>query len=248
MTVRGIMKSVAVAGSLVALAACGSKEDAAKPAEASVTVAETGAPASEAGGEAAVAAPAGAVLMDAMMGVQVAYLESKLGPARNVSGDERTYEIGGCRVRVHTDDNEVTGYIVPMTQPCSAQAMAALKAFDLPQKLNLTMGEFATSRDNTRFKADCLTLCGNAADPWVYLESEGLRSMPGIRAGAVLVGDATIDASFRIRDAIKAKMGEDYVVDAGFNCTTEFNALAQRELKDVRIDEIEVGYTPLGRC
>lgn len=248
MTVRAMMKTVAVAGGILALAACGSKEDAAKPAEAAVTVAEADATEAVSDTAAAPQAAAGGVLMDAMMGVQVAYLESKLGPARNVSGDERTYEIGGCRVRVHTDDNEVTGYIVPMTQPCSAQAMAALKAFDLPQKLNLTMGEFAASRDNTRFKADCLTLCGNAADPWVYLESEGLRSMPGIRAWAVLVGDATIDASFRIRDAIKAKMGEDYVVDAGFNCTTEFNALAQRELKDVRIDEIEVGYTPLGRC
>lgn len=247
MTVRGMMKSVAIVSSFVALAACGPKDDAAKPAEAPVTVAEAGTEAAAEGGDTA-AAPAGGVVMDAMMGVQVAYLESKLGPARTVSGDERTYEIGACQVRVHIDDNAVSGYIVPMTQACSAQAMAALKAFDLPQKLNLTMGEFATSRDNTKFKADCLTLCGNAADPWVFLESEGLRSMPGIRAAAVLVSDPTIDASFRIRDAIKAKKGEDYVIDMGFNCTSEFDSMARRELKDVRIDEIEVGYTPLGRC
>ena len=248
MTVRAMMKTVAVAGGILALAACGSKEDAAKPADATVTMAEADATEAATDRAAAAQAAAGGVLMDAMMGVQVAYLESKLGPARNVSGDERTYEIGACRVRVHTDDNAVSGYIVPMTQACSAQAMAALKAFDLPQKLTLTMGEFAASRDNTDFKADCLTLCGNAADPWVYLESQGLRAMPGIRAGAVMVSGPTIDASFRIRDAIKAKKGEDYVVDTGFNCTVEFNVLAQRELKDVRIDEIEVGYAPLGRC
>lgn len=248
MTVRAMMKSVAVAGSFVALAACGSKEDAVKPAEAAVTVAEAGATASEAGVETAATAPAGAVLMDAMMGVQLAYLESKLGPARTVMGDERTYEIGACRVRVLADGDEVGGYAVPMTEVCSSQAMAALKAFDLPQKLNLTMGEFATSRDNTKFKSDCLTLCGNAADPWVYLESDGLRAMPGIRAGAIQVSSPTIDAAFRIRDAIKAKKGEDYVVDTTFNCTSEFDAVARRELKDVRIDEIEVGYRPLGRC
>src|SRR5690606_25742610 len=128
MTVRAMMKTVAVAGGILALAACGSKEDAAKPADAAVTVVEADATEAVADTAAAPQAAAGGVLMDAMMGVQVAYLESKLGPARNVSGDERTYEIGGCRVRVHTDDNEVTGYIVPMTQPCSAQAMAALKA------------------------------------------------------------------------------------------------------------------------
>jgi len=249
MTVRGMMGAMAVIGSVMAVAACGPKEDAAKPAEPAVAAAEAGTEAgAEVGAAGGEAAAAGGVVMQSMMGVQVAYLESKLGPARNIAQNVRTYEIGACQVRVHADGNEVSGYIVPMTQACSAQAMAALKAFDLPQKLNLTMGEFATSRDNTKFKADCLTLCGNAADPWVYLESEGLRAMPGIRAGAVLVGDATIDASFRIRDAIKAQKGEDYVIDTTFNCTSEFDAMARRELKDVRIDEIEVGYTPYRGC
>lgn len=236
--VQMVLKSVVVTAVVITLAACGSKDEAPKPdTEATDPITDT-----------AAQTPQGGVLMDSMMGVQVAYLESKLGPARTVSGNERTYEIGACQVRVNADGNEVRGYTVPVTQACSTQAMAALKAFDLPQKLNLTMGEFASSRENTRFKADCLTLCGNAADPWVYLESDGLRSMPGIRAGAVLVGDATIDASFRIRDAIKAKMGDDYVIDTGFNCTSEFDALARRELRDVRVDEIEVGFTPLGRC
>ncbi|MGX1803314.1 hypothetical protein ACWIDJ_13405, partial [Brevundimonas naejangsanensis] len=94
----------------------------------------------------------------------------------------------------------------------------------------------------------CLTLCGNAADPWVYLESPGPRAFPGIRASAVMVSDATIDASFRIRDAIKAAKGEDYVIATTFNCSADFDQLAIRELKTVRIDEIEVGYVPYGGC
>ena len=238
------LKSVAVLGLVAGLAACGRSDDAPRPAETAPT--EAASPDSTA--TAAAPTPSGEVLIDQMMGVQVAYLESRLGPARTVVDQARTYEIGACTVQVQTEDAEIVGYVVPMTPACSAQALAALKAYDLPEKIDLTLGEFADARQNADFKADCLSLCGNAADPWVYLESAGPRVSPGIRAGAVMVSDATIDASFRVRDAITAAKGEDYVVDVGFNCTSEFNALAVRELRNVRIDQIEVGYAPLGRC
>ncbi len=232
------LKIVAMIGALAGLAACGQADKAPAKAEGP---AETPAPA-------AAPAASGAPMIAQMMGVQVAYLESKLGPARTVQDKERTYEIGGCTVRVSADGGEVVGYAVPMTPVCSTQALAALKDYDLPQKIDLTMGEFAAARGNVDFKADCLTLCGNAADPWVYLESPGPRAFPGIRASAVMVSDATIDASFRIRDAIKAAKGEDYVIDTTFNCSADFDQLAIRELKTVRIDEIEVGYVPYGGC
>lgn len=238
MTVFQGLKIVAMIGALAGLAACGQADKAPAKAE---RPAETPAPA-------AASAASGAPTIDQMMGVQVAYLESKLGPARTVQDKERTYEIGGCTVRVSADGGEVVGYAVPMTPACSTQALAALKDYDLPQKIDLTMGEFAAARGNVDFKADCLTLCGNAADPWVYLESPGPRAFPGIRASAVMVSDATIDASFRIRDAIKAAKGEDYVIDTTFNCSADFDQLAIRELKTVRIDEIEVGYVPYGGC
>ncbi|WP_415289275.1 hypothetical protein RSD66_05355 [Brevundimonas sp. S1H14] len=238
MTVFQGLKIVAMIGALAGLAACGQADKAPAKAEGP---AETPAPA-------AASAASGAPTIDQMMGVQVAYLESKLGPARTVQDKQRTYEIGDCTVRVSADGGEVVGYAVPMTPVCSTQALAALKDYDLPQKIDLTMGEFAAARGNVDFKADCLTLCGNAADPWVHLESAGPRATPGIRASAVMVSDATIDASFRIRDAIKAAKGEDYVIDTTFNCSADFDQLAIRELKTVRIDEIEVGYVPYGGC
>ena len=238
---RGL-KTVAVLGVLAGLAACGQAEKTGEKTDAAP------AEATQAAAPEAVPAAGGAATIAQMMGVQVAYLESKLGPARTVEGKERTYEIGGCTVRVNAEGGEVVGYAVPMTPACSTQALAALKDYDLPQKIDLTMGEFAAARGAVDFKADCLTLCGNAADPWIYLESPGPRVSPGIRASAVMVSDATIDASFRIRDAIKAAKGEDYVIDAGFNCSADFNQMAVRELKTVRIDEIDVGYVPYGRC
>lgn len=233
MTVQGL-KTVAMIGALAGLSACGQADKA--PAKADGPV-ETPAPAAD-----------GAPMIAQMMGVQVAYLESKLGPARTVQDEERTYEIGGCTVRVRAEGGEVVGYAVPMTQACSTQALATLKDYDLPQKIDLTMGEFAAARGNADFKADCLTMCGNAANPWLYLESAGPRVSPGVRASAVMVSDPTIDAAFRIRDAIQAAKGEDYVLDTTFNCSAEFDQMAVRELKTVRIDEIEVGYVPYDGC
>ncbi|MGX1803456.1 hypothetical protein ACWIDJ_14135, partial [Brevundimonas naejangsanensis] len=145
------LKIVAMIGALAGLAACGQADKAPAKAEGP---AETPAPA-------AAPAASGAPMIAQMMGVQVAYLESKLGPARTVQDKERTYEIGGCTVRVSADGGEVVGYAVPMTPVCSTQALAALKDYDLPQKIDLTMGEFAAARGNVDFKADCLTLCGN---------------------------------------------------------------------------------------
>jgi len=236
MTVFQGLKTVAMIGALAGLAACGQADKAPAKAEGP---AETPAPA-------AASADSGAPMIARTMGVQVAYLESKLGPARTVQDKDRTYEIGGCTVRIRAEGGEVVGYAVPMTPACSAQALAVLKDYDLPQKMDLTMGEFAAARGNVDFKADCLTLCGNAANPWLYLESAGPRVSPGVRASAVMVSDPTIDAAFRIRDAIKAAKGEDYVIDTTFNCSAEFDQMAVRELKTVRIDEIEVGYVPYG--
>lgn len=183
-----------------------------------------------------------------MLGVQVAFLESRFGPARTVDRNQRTYLIGSCTANVTTSGDEVVGYAVPLTRGCSTHVYAALQAYELPRKLNLTMGEFARIRDNVHFKADCLSLCGNAADPWVYLESEGLRGQEGVRAGTVLVDGPAIDASDRIENAIKAVHGEHYVIDTKFNCTTEFDSVAVRELDRVVITEIAVGAAPLNDC
>ena len=181
-------------------------------------------------------------------GAQVAWVEAQVGPARTVIVGEREYDIDGCTVRMNVEAETVTGYAVPMTPACSDLALPVLEAFGLPQTVDLTFAQFAQARTNPQFKADCLHLCGNAADPWIYFESPGPRVSPGIRASAPLVDAALIDASFDLRDQMRAAHGDDYVIDARFNCDTAWSAPAGAALGDFRIQEIEVGYTPIGRC
>lgn len=186
-------------------------------------------------------------LVDAM-GVQVAYVESRLGPARTVNGPYREYEIGGCTVRLRADGDAVLGYAIPVSEACAAQLTPVLQDYDLPTATPLTFGQFAAARGNARFKADCLTMCGNATDPWVYLESEGPRVSPGIRAASPQVESRAIDAAFRIRDQVREGRGETYLVETRFNCDSHFNAGAIAELDNVIVEEIEVGYDPITSC
>jgi len=181
-------------------------------------------------------------------GAQVSWVEAQIGPARTVVAGERTYDIGDCTVRMQADDGVVTGYGVPLTAACSNLVLPVLAHFGLPETVEMTFGQFAEARAGTAFRADCLYLCGNAADPWVYLESPGPRVSPGIRASAPLVEGGIIDASFDLRDRMLAEGGEDYVIDARFNCDDTWSAAGREALAPFRIQEIQVGYSPIVRC
>jgi len=181
-------------------------------------------------------------------GAQVAWIEAQVGPARTVVAGEREYDIGGCTVRMNAEDGVVVGYAVPMSPACSSLAMPVLAHYGLPETVELTFGQFAQARTDPVFRADCLHLCGNAADPWVYLESAGPRVTPGIRAAAPMVDAALIDASFDLRDRMRAARGDDYVINARFNCDEDWSAAARETLAPFRIQQIEVGYAPIMRC
>lgn len=187
------------------------------------------------------AGPSGVSMVE-LDGVQVEWLEARVGPARTVNGDWRDYTVDGCNVRVRAEDGRIEGYAIPLTQACSAQALPVLAAYDVPQTLNLTFGQFAEARGYSRLQSDCLHMCGNAAEPWIYLASPGPRVSPGIRVGTPRVDDPSIDAGMRIATAIRTAKGDDFLMDARYNCTDEFSEMARRELAAVPVTEIEVGY------
>lgn len=181
-------------------------------------------------------------------GAQVNWIEAQIGPARTVVVGEREYDIGDCTVRMQAEDGVVTGYAVPMSDACSSLVLPVLAHYGLPETVEMTFGQFTQARTNPVFRADCLHLCGNAADPWVYLESPGPRVTPGIRASAPLVDGDIIDASFDLRDRMRAERGDDYVVDGRFNCDEAWSVAGRETLAPFRIQEIEVGYAPIERC
>jgi hypothetical protein len=137
--------------------------------------------------------PAGASLQDlftgGMMNVQVPFLESRVGVARRVlvdSGGEqvRTYTVEGCDVTAYIQHNEVVAYGLTLggdepwrryKRKCNIE----LPASQALRTDNLTFGKFLKAMgvgiadQEDLFRASCLTLCGNAADPTVRFHWDG---------------------------------------------------------------------------
>lgn len=179
-----------------------------------------------------------------LLGLQIAYVEARTGPAREVFEDLRVYEVDGCDITLTAKDSEVKGVRVPMTPACSTAARSLLLSRGIPATMPLTFGAYAAAVGGAKFGADCLYLCGNAADPTVFMIGGGSHADGWVmtRAIAVQVDDATLKAADTIEDAVRLGSGEDYLLSTRFNCDPTYDAVALSALRDVAIGEIEVGY------
>lgn len=184
------------------------------------------------------------IITPEMIGAQIPFLESKVGPAFKVIGSDRIYKVGGCEVIVKAgEDNSIDGFTVDATEACSFD-VAAFGADDLPPLKDMTFGDLAKATTELTFQADCLTLCGNAADPVVFGTWEGGRfnNLVAITVETKLVGDDALNAAEQWQKAMTAKEGEDYVVSTKFNCDGKYNQMAQDLFRGVRITGVTVGH------
>lgn len=96
----------------------------------------------------------------------------------------------------------------------------------------------------TSFSAGCLTGCGNAADPWVYMDAEGSRSgrpYP-IHFGVALVGNA-IDAADEWENALRAKyrIKGYFLPEEVSQCGDRQSEVAAKAFAKVRIQSVALG-------
>lgn len=185
-----------------------------------------------------------------MLGVDLAYFEQVTGIARKTDGTRKQYKVDGCEVTIEAGGGTVNGIRVPVTPQC---------AFDLNKFLpnadpkfgttgELTFGQFDKSAgDNGEFLADCLSMCGNAADPSVYEFWEGSHAdnFLNVTLEVVLVDDAAIAAASQWQAAMTAGKGEDWVMDTKFNCEpATFDAAAHKAFAAVKVSAISIGQAP----
>ncbi|MDZ4367603.1 MAG: hypothetical protein U0987_11350 [Afipia sp.] len=182
------------------------------------------------------------IFQRSMLGAQVAYLERLTGPARNVDGRARTYVVTGCEVMVTVEKGAVRSLGLPSLSPKCTVSLADF-GFDGPLPNKATFGMFDELGFKTRYTADCLRSCGNAYDPSVYatVSTPHSNGFLTFRVGAVQSSDQALDAANKWEQVMEAAEGEDWLVEARFNCTDRYDAAAARALRDVRITSIEVG-------
>ena len=182
-----------------------------------------------------------------MINADVAYFERVTGPARNTYGDTKIYKVGGCEVTATVAAGSVRSVRIDLSPKCTFNINKFLPNFSgkFPPTHTLTFGKFdSLTGGNGQFYADCLAQCGNAADPVIYVHWYGSRAdlVLEVMLEVVQVSGPALSAADTWQAAMGKAEDEDWIIDAKFNCTRKYDAIAHQAFRDVTITAITIGY------
>ena len=240
--------TAAMAGAALLLACSDSKTEATAPSAQAPTVAPAPAPAQP-------AAQARRVIDQLFstetIGMNLAYVEKIAGPAMRSEFHRHQFRADGCDITLVSDeaDKVIESVEIDIAPSCNLSLKSVLNVSEGQPDIklgDLTFGGFEPLLDS-RYYADCLTLCGNAADPVVYLEAKGSRLTNFINYSvqAPMVDGKVLDATAAWRDAMVKAESEDYVLDTRFNCEPDrFRNVISTGLRNARPTVFSFGRGP----
>lgn len=233
---------------LTALAACsqhGAANNAAAPAK--VAAVPTNSPPVNAIAAADYAASHGAlarIFTPDILGANVAYLETITGPAFSTEGADRTYKVDGCKVIVGVAKGKIANIgIDGVSQHCSfpiAQYFAS--GYDHPVPPFATFGDIKDGFGG-HYDADCLALCGNAADPVVTLNYQGSHAdnFTSLYAAIPIADEPQLGAYLDWGAKLTAKYGQDYVANGKFHTGDAMDDVAAKDFAKIHPQTVRVG-------
>ncbi|WP_027926715.1 hypothetical protein [Pseudomonas sp. URMO17WK12:I12] len=179
-----------------------------------------------------------------MLGTNLRHFESVAGVARESLGDHHSYEIQGCQITATAGGGTISELRMELSPTCQADLKSFIgESFAPAANKPLTFGNFQQAAGDLNFYADCLTMCGNAADPSVFAKWDGPRAVDfrQVLLEVVLVSDQALKASNQWQASMTKVKGEDFVTDTRFNCERDFDAQAQQSFSAVQVTAITIG-------
>ncbi|WP_288637872.1 hypothetical protein [uncultured Oxalobacter sp.] len=179
-----------------------------------------------------------------MLSSDLPSLEKLAGKPKDKFGNTREYKVGKCPLTVYTDGKSISSIEMKVSPSCTFDISNI--APNLPKNTyahTLTHGQFdAITNGGGQFMADCLGMCGNAADPSVYHYWQAPRSDQFVEfmLETQLVTDKASNAASKWENIMRKKEGEDFVMYTKFNCG-KYDRDAHRLFKNVPITHIRVG-------
>lgn len=178
------------------------------------------------------------------IGATKEFLERSLGQSTYETPDEARYEVEGCEVSLSMADRAVTAVTVELAPTCQFD-VAGLIGSESPVVVRgaLTFARFEQLFGQAGYTSPCLSLCGNAYDPYVDAVVPGSRAngVVDIAANALFVSDEVLDAASVWREQLTAKAGEEYVTGTRFNCERTHNDIARSAFAAAQVDRIQFG-------
>ena len=176
------------------------------------------------------------------IGTTKAFLERTLGESTYETPDSASYMLDGCGVELTFGDGAVTAISVTLAPGCrfdAAGLVGETAMIDGP----VSFARFEEIFGSARYTSPCLSLCGNAYDPFVDAVVQGYRAngFTDIAAHAAFVTDPALDAASTWADQLTARAGEDFVFDTKFNCSNAHDDIARAAFADVPVQSITFG-------
>jgi hypothetical protein len=187
-----------------------------------------------------------------MLNAQVPYLEHLIGPAMHVialaNGTSlRDYQVDGCRVNAKISSQSGSPAVQALSLNLSPRCNIELSAFHLAplSTRGLTISKIP-DWSSLGFESDCISLCGNAADPTVDFiqQSSHATNWIGVVYTITIVSDPSLDAIEKLREFIQKREGEDYVINTKFNCDHRYDRQALESFANVSVNKITIGIFP----
>jgi len=179
-----------------------------------------------------------------ILGANVAYLETITGPAFRTEAAERTYKVDGCQIVVGVEKGKIANIGVDgVSAHCSfpiAQYFAG--GYDHPVPPLPSFGDIKDGLGG-HYGATCLSLCGNAAAPVVWLTYSGSHAdnFNGLYAAIPITGGPALDAYEDWSAKLIAKYGQAYVENGQYEGGDSLDDVAAKDFARVRPTLIRVG-------
>lgn len=175
-----------------------------------------------------------------MIGLDVAYLESIIGIARQTDTHFKTkrYIVDGCPLEVGYNEQSIQSLSVKLSDKCRFNMKDIIHFNETIPSDKVLFGMTGP----VTYYADCLMLCGNAYDPSVHELYQGSRAENFRELLLSSISDS-YEARSKWTDAMIAKEGEDWVMESRFNCDPQkYNHIAENALKGEKVDRVTIGY------
>ncbi|WP_339914420.1 SHOCT domain-containing protein [uncultured Brevundimonas sp.] len=171
------------------------------------------------------------------------FFEAISGPAKQVFGSSRSYEIDGCAIWLEMKGQEIQSITTSISNQCNPSSLG----FTLNGK---TLAQAAQRFGEGRYSASCLRSCGNAVEPSYTLEIDGYHANNWISYSfdSQPNGDRDYDRLNVWESKMEAAEGEDYVIMSRFNCDQRYGADARRAIQGFKIKSVTIsnGLDPEG--
>lgn len=186
------------------------------------------------------------LLTERTIGRQLTYFEGISGPAQQVDGRRRKYQVDGCDLEIEVgSEQQIEALSVRVTGACSFEWRdMAHNMTGLGRPEQTTLAQFLDNVGDSSIYhlGGCASDCGNMAAPEIWLQRFGSHADDYIdlTVGVGIDSMQEADALLRLSTVVEANLGRDATFDLTQTCDRRVIGWIRSALGAMRIERVEL--------